>query len=151
MSLIFRGLRMRYFVLVLVLFLASCSEDEKILTNELIINQGILQGYEDADANYYLGVPYAKAPINDLRWKPPLQHDGWQGKKLAVNVPPSCMQPTGFGLGPFIGLWVDGSGMNWFKRKLLYFGAGLLPFLDSSEDESSEDCLYLNIITPKKF
>ena len=44
MSLIFRGLRMRYFVLVLVLFLASCSEDEKILTNELIINQGILQG-----------------------------------------------------------------------------------------------------------
>jgi len=149
MSLILRGLRMRYFVLVLVFFLVSCSEDKKILTNELIINQGSLQGYEEADANYYLGIPYAKAPVNDLRWKPPLNHDGWEGKKLAVNIPPSCMQPTGFGLGPFIGLWVDGSGMSWFKRKLLYFGAGLLPFLDSGEDGNSEDCLYLNVITPK--
>ena len=54
MSLIFRGLRMRYFVLVLVFFLVSCSEDKKILTNELVINQGSLQGYEEADTNYYL-------------------------------------------------------------------------------------------------
>ena len=139
----------KYFAMFLVFFLVSCSEEDKTLTNELLIDQGSLQGYEDENANYYLGIPYAKAPVGDLRWKPPLKHEGWKEKLLATDVPSSCMQPTGFGLGPFIGLWVDGSGMNWFKRKLLYFGAGLMPFLDNGEDGNSEDCLYLNIVTPK--
>ena len=68
----------RYFVLFLVFFLVSCTEEDKTLTNELVIDQGSLQGYEDENANYYLGIPYAKAPVGDLRWKPPLKHEGWK-------------------------------------------------------------------------
>jgi len=141
---------MRFLPLVLVFFLVSCSDEEKILTNELVINQGIIQGYENNDTNYYLGVPYAQAPVNDLRWKPPLKHKGWDKKLLALDVSKSCMQPTGFGLDPFIGLWLEGSGMSWFRKNLIYFGAGLVPFVSDTTETQSEDCLFLNIITPNK-
>ena len=136
-------------ILVTYLFINSFNE-EIVYTEEVNINQGSLTGYAKDETNFYLGIPYAQAPIGDLRWKPPLKHKGWKEKLLAVDLPKSCMQPTGFGLGPFIGLWIDGSGMSWFSRKLIYFGSGLLPFFDGGEDGQSEDCLYLNIMTPKQ-
>ena len=136
-------------ILVTYLFINSFNE-EIVYTEEVNINQGSLAGYAKDETNFYLGIPYAQAPIGDLRWKPPLKHKGWKEKLLAVDLPKSCTQPTGFGLGPFIGLWIDGSGMSWFSRKLIYFGSGLLPFLDGGEDGQSEDCLYLNIMTPKQ-
>ena len=136
-------------ILVTYLFINTFNE-EIVYTEEVNINQGSLAGYTKDETNFYLGIPYSQAPIGDLRWKPPLKHKGWKEKLLAVDLPKSCTQPTGFGLGPYIGLWIDGSGMIWFSRKLIYFGSGLLPFLDGGEDGQSEDCLYLNIMTPKQ-
>lgn len=67
----------------------------------------------------WFGVPFAKPPINDLRWQPP-QPISWKGVWTADRKMPECMQV----LRPH--------NINH------YFG----------EEATSEDCLYLNIWAP---
>ena len=139
---------MKYLCALLFIFLVGCAEKDKVLTEKITISQGDIYGYEGNAVNIFEGIPYAEPPINQLRWKPPLEHKGWNDKLLAIELPNSCMQPVEYGLNAFIELWIEGSGMSWFSKKLIYLGAGLMPFLNG-EDNQSEDCLYLNIVTPK--
>ena len=67
----------------------------------------------------WFGVPFAKPPINGLRWQPP-QPVKWNGVWTADRKMPECMQV----LRPH--------NMNH------YFG----------EEATSEDCLYLNVWAP---
>jgi para-nitrobenzyl esterase len=67
----------------------------------------------------WFGVPFAKPPINNLRWQPP-QPMSWKGVWNADRKMPECMQV----LRPH--------NMNH------YFG----------EEATSEDCLYVNIWAP---
>ena len=67
----------------------------------------------------WFGIPFAKPPINDLRWQPP-QPIKWTGTWTADRKMPECMQV----LRPH--------NMNH------YFG----------EEATSEDCLYLNVWAP---
>jgi len=67
----------------------------------------------------WLGVPFAKPPVNDLRWAPP-QPVSWNGVWNADRKMPECMQV----LRPH--------DINH------YFG----------EEATSEDCLYLNVYAP---
>ena len=67
----------------------------------------------------WLGVPYAKAPVRDLRWKAP-QPITWEGVYNADRKMPECIQI----LRPH--------DINH------YFG----------EEATSEDCLYLNVWAP---
>ena len=68
-------------------------------TLEVNLNQGILQGEFKYVAgklvNYFLGIPYAQAPVGNLRFRPPQPHPGWQGSYLARSFKPACPQPTG--------------------------------------------------------
>jgi para-nitrobenzyl esterase len=68
----------------------------------------------------WLGVPYAKPPVNDLRWQPP-QPISWKGVWNVDRKMPECMQV----LRPH--------NINH------YFG----------EEATSEDCLYLNVWAPR--
>ncbi len=67
----------------------------------------------------WFGVPFAKAPINDLRWRPP-QPISWKGVWTADRKMPECMQV----LRPH--------NINH------YFG----------EEATAEDCLYVNVWAP---
>ena len=72
--------------------LLSCSygQDSSIIT----IQQGKLKGLDHDDGTIkYLGIPYAKAPVANLRWKEPLPHNGWEGTFLADSHGNACMQP----------------------------------------------------------
>lgn len=69
----------------------------------------------------WLGVPYAKAPVRELRWQAP-QVINWPGVYNADRYAPQCIQP------------LRGSNINH------YFG----------HEATSEDCLYLNIWAPQK-
>ncbi len=53
--------------------------------NTVETTQGVLKGYA-ADKNtwQYLGIPYAKPPIGDLRWRPPQPPKCWKGVREAV-------------------------------------------------------------------
>ncbi|XP_076155267.1 fatty acyl-CoA hydrolase precursor, medium chain-like [Alosa pseudoharengus] len=73
----------------------------------------------------YLGVPFAKPPVGNLRLAPPQPLQGWEGVRDATQLPPMCVQDRTISDGLFevVGLVMD-------------------PL------EVSEDCLYVNVYTP---
>ncbi len=85
------------FSLLGVIFLFSaigCSDDDKdpladqpsdpVFRKTLF---GIVQGYEDTEKSAYVwkGVPYAKSPDGDLRWKEPQETESWEGNLDATD------------------------------------------------------------------
>jgi len=68
----------------------------------------------------YLGIPYARPPVGNLRWKAPQPLEDWKGVKETKAFGPRAVQAPVFG------------DMNF------------------RSDGISEDCLYLNVWTPAK-
>ena len=90
----------------------------------LRVESGYISGVSlgtDKDVTAYLGIPYAASPAGSLRWKPPQPVEPWRGTRLCADFGPSCPQ-------------ADLSQVSY--RPL----AGNV----------SEDCLYLNVWTPKE-
>ncbi|MDW3651917.1 MAG: carboxylesterase family protein [Bacteroidia bacterium] len=84
------------------------------------IENGRIEGNYDTrnGIQSYFGVPFAKPPVGDLRWKAPQPLDNWEGVKATKKFGPRPMQTLVFG------------------------------DMKSRSDGVSEDCLYLNIWTP---
>ena len=76
------------------------------------------------------GVPYARAPVGDLRWRAPRDPERWTTARAATAFGPACVQ-TGRLYGP---------GLN--NRYDDTIGATL------GKTVGSEDCLFLNVWTP---
>ena len=62
---------------------------------------GPVVGPEMRGVYRFLGIPYAKPPIGELRWMPPQPVAKWTGVRLATKFGPTCAQVTT--LGPFAG------------------------------------------------
>ena len=88
---------------------------------------GKLKGIDHGWYTEYRGVPYAKAPVGDLRWKAPQPLDAYEGVLDATVFPKKAMQ-------------AEGSSPPWDKD--FYDDPQYIP-------EVGEDCLYLNIYAPK--
>lgn len=84
----------------------------------------------------YLGIPYASAPVKQLRFMPPNTCDPWQDVRPVVGLPPVCPQS----LAPII----DGSEGDQLPPGRRRYLSGLYKYLGTQ----SEDCLYLNIYAP---
>ncbi len=69
----------------------------------------------------FLGVPYARPPVGELRWRAPLEPEPWKEPRPCTELGPSSPQPDSI---------------------MRMFGMG-----DTVVDE---DCLYLNVWTPAK-
>lgn len=83
--------------------------------------QGQLAGSIDGEAIAFKGIPYAAAPIGDLRWREPQPTSAWKGVRRATTFGKSCIQPT-------FDASMDGS---------------------NSVGSQSEDCLSLNVWKPR--
>lgn len=82
------------------------------------VANGDLEGVDCSGVKVFKGVPFAKAPVGELRWKAPQPMENWEGVRKATEFGPNPMQENIFGDMMF------------------------------STDKMSEDCLYLNIWTP---
>ena len=106
-------------------------------TEIITLSQGDLQGVYNADKSVevFTGVPYAKPPVGDLRWKEPQDPEPWDGVLLADHFAPMAMQPRN------IPLYYS-----------LYQAIGYHDYTISLDDNYtepvSEDALYLNIWKP---
>ena len=90
-----------YFVGLGNLLLVLCYLCNGVLGSEKYIiretRQGKLQGLiqkarNGGEFHAFLGVPYAKPPVDDLRWESPIPADNWVGIKDATSNPSLCMQ-----------------------------------------------------------
>jgi para-nitrobenzyl esterase len=82
---------------------------------------GKLSGVAGADGvAAFKGIPYARPPIGDLRWRAPQSPPAWTGIRRADAFGPRCVQPSRR------------------ENSISYFGP----------EQESEDCLFLNVWTP---
>jgi para-nitrobenzyl esterase len=76
--------------------------DHYYFAPEVTISEGRLVGdLENGGVKKFLGIPYAKPPVGDLRWMPPQRIAKWTGTRQATKFGPTCAQVTT--LGPFAG------------------------------------------------
>jgi para-nitrobenzyl esterase len=91
---------------------------------------GDVRGSANAGVFSWKGVPYAKAPVGDLRWKAPQEPEPWTKVRDTKEFGPACAQ---YGR-------IYGPGAN--NRYDETIGTTL------NQAVGSEDCLYLNVWRP---
>ncbi|XP_050352553.1 esterase E4-like [Nymphalis io] len=111
-----------YFIFAVVVSLCACDDFKTV---EVKLKQGDLSGKEEftfiKEQKFYSfkGIPYAEPPIGELRFKPPVSHQGWESIYEAHTNKPTCFQYS--------------SRMRISEE----FGMS-----------GSEDCLYISVFTP---
>ncbi|MBO7552655.1 MAG: carboxylesterase family protein [Bacteroidaceae bacterium] len=114
---------------VAALLFVGCSGSVKQETFNpiLTIEGGQVQGIMDdaAQVIIYKGIPYAAAPVGELRWKKPQPVTPWQGVKMADKWGNAAIQASA-------------QGMALYTKE----------FYSDGDPERSEDCLFLNVWTP---
>ena len=112
--------------------------DNPVATETMQLKNGLVQGVynEDQTVEIYAGIPYAKAPVGELRWKETEPAEDWSGTLDCSYFGPRAMQTNN---PPFINGLVD-----IYAQKAWHPDFTMYP-----EQDMSEDCLYLNIWKPK--
>ncbi len=89
-------------------------------------DKGPIRGRQAVGLDVFLGVPFARPPLGDLRWRDPQPVKPWHGMREATQFSASCMQeaPPAASPPPYTAEFVTPSDI-------------------------SEDCLYLNVWAPK--
>jgi para-nitrobenzyl esterase len=78
---------------------ASAEADDKVVNTD----NGPVRGVETGNMLAFLGIPYAAAPVGDLRWRPPQPHARWRTPLDASRFGNHCSQPpTLFGSQPSV-------------------------------------------------
>lgn len=83
---------------------------------------GVIEGKIEGNLREFKGIPYALPPVGTARWKPPIPMPRWPGVRRAISFGPACFQPTS-------------------KLSSVYV---------TDPMPMSEDCLTLNVWTPKE-
>ncbi|MGD1108589.1 MAG: carboxylesterase family protein [Terracidiphilus sp.] len=107
------------------LVMAQSQQETAHLKEPIQVTGGLITGTPSIQwtpgVRLYRGIPYAAAPVGDLRWRPPQSVAPWTDVRAADHFGPACMQqPT------------NTEGNAWRE------GLGSV----------SEDCLYVNVWTP---
>lgn len=89
---------------------------------------GLIEGLRGNNPLYtvFKGIPYAKAPIGDLRWKAPQPHENWDGVYKAYEYQTISVQEI--------------------RKDEFLYGKEFFEYTE----QRGEDCLYLNVFTPAK-
>lgn len=87
---------MIFFLLFQISFFLSYSA--KLLKNDdapiVETSYGKIQGYSEFNSFVYLGIPFAQPPINELRWKDPIEPKPWTPNIYNATVyQAACPQP----------------------------------------------------------
>ena len=58
----------------------------------VVTTEGTVAGVHRDGISEFFGIPYAAAPIGDLRWRPPQPHAKWSGTWQATSSTQGCVQ-----------------------------------------------------------
>jgi para-nitrobenzyl esterase len=82
-----------FFKLTIALFgfyMASCSSDHPVTL--VTVEGGKVEGVVKDSITVFKGIPFAQAPVGDLRWKAPQPVKKWDGVLKAFEFGPACPQ-----------------------------------------------------------
>ena len=107
-------------IMGLLASMGTMAQNQNAFAVQTMVENGIIEGNYNTHTGIqtYFGVPFAKPPVGELRWKAPQPMDNWEGVKETKTFGPRPMQTLVFG------------------------------DMESRSNGVSEDCLYLNIWTP---
>ena len=106
--------------IISLLIIVGCGQtiDQDSLRNT---EEGLVIGIEGENNTFaWKGIPFAKPPIGELRWKAPQDTSAWNGTLEAIEFKSACFQGSSMIQGDSEGKW-----------------------------SGNEDCLYLNVWTPQ--
>lgn len=106
--------------LIAIMTIPASAQQGDSFPVQVKVENGTIEGNYDTRSGLqmYFGVPFAKPPVGDLRWKAPQPLDNWKGVLQTKTFGPRPVQAIVFG------------DMN------------------SRSNGVNEDCLYLNVWTP---
>jgi para-nitrobenzyl esterase len=112
---------MKRFFCIGLFFITISAHAQVNAALQVKVANGTLEGVlESSGIRTFKGIPYAKPPVGDLRWKEPQPAGNWTGVRNAAQFGPQAMQRY---------IWDD-----------MFFRS----------NGKSEDCLYLNVWTPAR-
>ncbi|KAL5242170.1 hypothetical protein ACI65C_009580 [Semiaphis heraclei] len=114
-----REIKMEIFVIYILLFGFVFGASEVLELNQGKLTGSSMKTRNGREFKAFQGIPYAKSPTGDLRFKDPEPADPWVGVLDATTEPQACIQKNLF----------------YYQQEDILVG--------------SEDCLYLNVYTPK--
>ncbi len=116
---------------VICCLIVGCSRSKEVAVpvpepagdTQRVTAQGAIVGFHDEENTFaWLGIPYAQAPVGELRWAAPRPPQPWNGVRPAVQTQHIC---------PQIGGASNGASKEQMGKLI-----------------GSEDCLYLNVWSP---
>ena len=97
---------------------AETASAPAVMPMRVTLEGGIAEGAVAAGVGVFRGLPYAAAPVADLRWRAPVPAAPWEGVRPATRFAPACPQDRSIS--------IDQAG---------------------DPGPTAEDCLYLNVWT----
>lgn len=94
--------------LMMTFSLTACSADPFVLTDLVTVENGDVQGLVQEGSIVWYGIPYAAAPLGDLRWSAPEDAADWEGV-LDATTPndPAIQLASGAAVGSEDALYLD--------------------------------------------
>ena len=98
------------------------------MLRETRTENGLVRGVAASDPHItvYKGIPFAKPPVGDLRWRAPQPAENWTGVRVCDTFGPPSMQE------------LPGQNPGFYTKE----------FYVTPDVPMNEDCLYLNVWTP---
>ena len=135
---------MRKFIFTIMAALAIISCSDKTVGLQVETKQGVLEGFDQNGVKTFLGIPFAKAPVGELRWQAPQEPEKWIGVRPAKEFGNDPMQPNMFGdmafRGPgrsedclYLNVWTAANSVKDGLPVLIYFNGGGLMAGSGSE------------------
>ncbi len=108
-----------------------------VYTEAVSLEKGDVRGVliDGGRVELYAGIPYAKPPVGDLRWREPQDPDAWEGVLDADHFAPMCMQPVEIPIYSSL-------------KQIIGYHEYSISLSDNYRPAVSEDGLYVNVWKP---
>lgn len=132
-----------------VIAVACASPSDTEQAPRVAVETGVVQGERTGGVDVFRGVPYAAAPVGELRWRAPAPAPSWSGVRAAVEFAPACPQPPAPLFGDvgetsedclYLNIWRPAGVragdrlpvMVWLHGGAFVIGSGSLPIYDGA-------------------